>query len=198
MKALLLPLLGIAGFNTHAQDSTSIGRVVPDIRLRNVDGRTLSFAGFPEAKGFIVVFTCNHCPFAKLYSDRLNDLQARYSHQGVPLLAINSMDTLVYSEESFALMQERAKNEGFTFPYLYDDLQRAGKAFGAEHTPHAFVIWKERGVWVIRYSGAIDDNGQEPDKATPFVANAVDGLLLNGRVRTPVTTSFGCRIFYRK
>lgn len=197
MKLPLLAASVISGCVAFGQDSTAIGRMVPDIPLRNVDGRTLSFASYPEAKGFIVVFTCNHCPFAKLYPDRFNALHARYAKQGVPLLAINPMDTLIYAEETYALMQERAKDTGFTFPYLYDDLQQMGKAFGAEHTPHAFVIWREHGAWVIRYSGAIDDNGQEPEKATPYVANAVNDLLHGRPVVQPVTESFGCRIFYR-
>ena len=180
-----------------AQDSAAIGKVVPEIAVRNVDGRTLSFNSFPEAKGFIVVFTCNHCPMAKLYADRLNDLSQHYSKLGVPLFAVNSMDTAVYEDENFQAMKDRSVRDGSTFPYLYDDQQKMGLAFGAEHTPQAFIVWKEKGIWVIRYSGAIDDNGQEPEKATPFLAQAVDDLLRTGEASRPVTESFGCRIFYR-
>lgn len=171
---------------------------IADFTLRNVDERMISTADYPNAKGFAVVFTCNHCPFAKLYTERFNDLHQKYTPLGVPLLAINSMDSLVYEEESFGLMQSRAREAGFQFPYLYDASQTVGKAFGAEHTPHAFVIWKEAGKWRVKYSGSIDDNGEEPQKARPLVANAIDDLLAGRAVREPETASFGCRIFYRK
>lgn len=197
MRTVLLASLVMLGLHAGAQDTTGLGRFVPDIALRNVDGRTLSFASFPDAKGFIVVFTCNHCPFAKLYPERFNALNARYAPQGVPFLAINSMDTLVYEEENFAAMKDRAEAGGFSFPYLYDDRQQAVRAFGAEHTPQAFVVWKEGEHLVVRYVGAIDDNGLEPEKATPFVANAVDELLSGRQVSSPATESFGCRIFLR-
>ena len=158
----------------------------------------VSTADFPDAKAFAIVFTCNHCPFAKLYTERFNDLQQKYAPLGVPLLAINSMDSLVYEDESFALMQERAQEAGFQFPYLHDSEQLVGKAFQAEHTPHAFVIWKEKGHFVVKYEGAIDDNGENPEKATPFIANAIDELLAGKKVSMPETESFGCRIFYRE
>jgi peroxiredoxin len=143
----------------------------------------------------MVIFTCNHCPFAKLYTQRFNELAGKFTPLGVPLLAVNSMDTLVYEEESFSLMKERAA--GLRFPYLQDAAQTVGKAFGAEHTPQAFVIWREKGHWLVKYRGAIDDNGEHPELATPFIANAVSELLAGKPVSVPETESFGCRIFYR-
>ena len=174
-----------------------IGKTVNDFSLRNIDNKNISLGSFKAARGFIVVFTCNHCPFAKLYSKRFNSLNAKYQSKGVPLLAINSMDAVTYDEESFALMQQKAKSEKFNFPYLQDSLQIVGKSFGAEHTPHAFVIWKENNAWVIKYSGAIDDNGEHPELATPYIANAVKELLKNKPVSNAETPSFGCRIFYK-
>lgn len=135
--------------------------------------------------------------FAKLYSKRLNDLNTKYSKLNVPVLAINSMDELVYKEESFELMKQKAKKDKFNFPYLHDDTQKAGKIFGAEHTPTAYVIWKENGKWIVKYTGSIDDNGEQPEKANPYVANAVDDMLNGKQVLVPLTESFGCRIFYR-
>ena len=108
------------------------------------------------------------------------------------------MDAATYDEESFVLMQEKAKNSKFNFPYLQDTLQTVGKNFNAEHTPHAFIIWKENDNWVIKYSGAIDDNGEHPELATPYIANAVEELLQNKPVSKAETPSFGCRIFYKK
>jgi peroxiredoxin len=158
----------------------------------------LSTKDYKNAKGFIVIFTCNHCPFAKLYTKRMNDLNSKFSKLDVPLLAINSMDTMLYEDETFGLMQEKAKKEKFNFPYLHDDSQFVGKQFDAEHTPMAFVVWKVENRWLIKYKGAIDDNGEHPKLAKPFVENAVNDLLQNKNVSNPVTESFGCRIFFRE
>lgn len=174
------------------------GKTISDFELRNVDNTLLKLSDYKDAKGFIVVFTCNHCPFAKLYPQRLNAMNEKYKSLGVPLIAINSMDTLVYEDESFVLMQEKANTEHLNFPYLYDPQQRVGKNFGAEHTPQAFVIWKEQNHWLVKYSGAIDDNGEHPELAKSFVTQAVDELLQGKAVSTAKTQSFGCRIFYRK
>ncbi|MFZ4634795.1 MAG: redoxin domain-containing protein [Saprospiraceae bacterium] len=172
--------------------------VVPDFSLRNASDNTMfSTAADQGVKGYMVVFTCNHCPFAKLYTQRFNNLHARYRVLGVPLLAINSMDTVVYEDEVFELMQQKARAENIKYPYLQDADQRVGQSFDAQHTPQAYVIWKEKGQWVVKYSGAIDDNGEHPENATPFIANAVDELLAGKQVSNPQTQSFGCRIFYR-
>ena len=190
----------------HSTRQSTIGDTTPsvfggqiaDFSLKNVDNLTISLIQFKNAKGFIVVFTCNHCPFAKLYSERYNDLNKKYLPLGVPLIAINSMDSLVYEEESFEKMQEKAQSEKFNFPYLQDSNQSVGKNFNAEHTPQAYVIWKENDSWVVKYSGSVDDDGEHPKLATPFIALAVDDLLQNKTVAKPNTESFGCRIFYRK
>jgi peroxiredoxin len=171
--------------------------VVNTFSLRNTDGRQIALTDYPDAKGFILVFTCNHCPFARLYPKRLNALSDKFTAQHVPLLAINSMDSVLYAEEGFEMMQQKAMKEHFKFPYLQDAGQEIGKAFGADHTPEAFVIWKDEGTWVVKYKGAIDDNGEHAEKAVPYVARAVEELLNNRPVSTPETQSFGCRIFYR-
>ncbi len=171
---------------------------IPDFSLRNVDGQLISTADYKNAKGFIVIFTCNHCPFAKLYSKRMKDLHTKYSALGVPLIAVNSMDTLIYAEESFDKMKAKAKKDGFNFPYLQDATQAVGKSLGAEHTPAAYVIWKESKQWKVKYQGCIDDNGSNQKKANPFIANAIDELLQGKTVTNAKTESFGCAIFYRK
>lgn len=189
---IIIPI--IFGFLLNMGDPS---KTIQDFSLKNVDNKTISTKAFPDAKGFIVVFICNECPFAKLYSKRLNELSTKYKALDVPLLAINSMDTLVYEDESFKDMQLKAKNDIFKFPYLHDVDQLVAKNFNAEHTPSAFIIWKEQNRWVIKYKGAIDDNGQKPSIATPYVANNVDALLKNLPVILNETLSFGCRIFYR-
>ncbi len=176
------------------------GKIVTNFKLKNAtNNEWVSLSDYKEAKGFIVIFTCNKCPMAKFYSQRLNQMDAKYKKMGVPVLAINSMDTLAYAEESFKLMQKKTKKEQFTFPYLQDKKQNIAKEFKATHTPQAYVIWKNKsGKNVIKYQGAIDDNAGEPEKAKHhFLIDAVDELLQNKEVSTPKSESFGCRIFFR-
>lgn len=173
-------------------------KIVHNFSLKNVDGKIVSLSDYPDAKGFIIVFTCNHCPFAKLYSQRFNDLNTKYSSLGVPLIAVNSMDTLVYEEESFELMREKSERDHFNFPYLLDAAQSVGKDFGASYTPQAFVIWKENDEWVVRYNGAMDDNGEHPELAKSYVDTALQELLQGKPVSVTEAKSIGCRIHYRK
>lgn len=171
---------------------------IKNFSLKNVDNKTVSLSGYKNAKGFMIIFTCNKCPMAKFYSERLNKLYTKYKSKGVYLLAINSMDTLAYAEESFVLMQKKAKKDKLIFPYLHDKLQVVAKQFKATHTPQAFVIWKNKtGQYTIKYKGAIDDNAGDASNAKPFLANAVEELLKNKQVSETNTESFGCRIFFR-
>ncbi|MCX6209874.1 MAG: thioredoxin family protein [Bacteroidetes bacterium] len=195
---LLFVLLTAFTVNTEKPIPSMLHKQVNDFSLKVTDNTFFSLANNKDAKGYIVIFTCNHCPFAKLYGKRLNQLNTKYKKLGVPLIAINSMDTLVYEEESFELMQVKAKTAKYNFPYLQDAMQSVGKSFNAAHTPQAFVIWQENSKWIVKYSGAVDDNGEHPEKATAYVANAVDELLKGIKVSKPETQSFGCRIFYRK
>jgi len=170
-----------------------------DFSLKNTDGKMVSLANYKEAKGFIIVFTCNHCPFAKLYPPRLNALNSKYDSLGVPLIAISSTDTMMYEEDTYPKMIAKATDEQFNFPYLFDEMQSVAKNFKAQKTPHAFIIWKENEKWVVKYNGAIDDNGMEPEKVTEhYVANAVDALLANKKITIPETKSIGCQIAFRK
>ena len=159
----------------------------------------VSISDYKKTKGFVVVFLSNKCPMAKFYSQRLNQMNEKYKKLGVPVLAINSMDTLAYAEESFNKMQKKAKNDKFNFPYLQDKNQTFAKQLKAENTPQAFVVWKNiSGKLVIKYQGAIDDNAGEPEKAQHhFITDAVDELLNGKNVTVSKSESFGCRIFYR-
>lgn len=173
--------------------------VVPDFNLLNTTGKFVSLKDYPDAKGFIIVFTCNHCPFAKLYPSRLNSLNKKYTALNVPLIAISSTDTTQYEDDSYAKMIEKATIEKFNFPYLYDGNQNVAKSYNAQKTPHAFVIWKNKGQWVVKYNGAIDDNGAEPEKVQQhYVADAVDALLSRKPIKTKETKSIGCQIHFRK
>ena len=197
--SLVVIILFSFGFKGDQYKQTKhVGKVIPEFSLLNTDNKFVGLSNFPNAKGFIIVFTCNHCPFAKLYPERLNALNLKYTKLDVPLLAINSMDTAVYVDESFGLMREKAMRENLNFPYLYDASQTVGKSFSADHTPHAFIIWKVNNQWVIKYSGAIDDNGEHPEIASSFIEPVLNELLANKEVSKSETASFGCRIYYRK
>jgi peroxiredoxin len=189
-------ILAFAFFNVAFAQKKQL---VNDFYLINIDGKKVSLTNYKDAKGFIIVFTCNHCPFAKLYPPRLNALNSKYTALGVPLIAISSTDTIMYEEDTYPNMVIKANNEQFNFPYLFDEMQTVAKNFKAQKTPHAFVIWKENGNWVIKYNGAIDDNGMEPEKVTEnYVANAVDALLNNKKIMVTETKSIGCQIAFRK
>ena len=190
---VVLPLALIFGF-------AGIGnKAINDFSLKNIDGRNVSLKDFPGAKGFIIVFTCNHCPFAKLYPQRMNELNKKYKPLGVPLIAISSTDTLVYEDDTYPNMVRKANNEHFSFPYLFDEQQAVAEDFSARKTPHAFVVWNENGKWVVKYNGAIDDNGAEPQKVkNQYVAKAVDALLNGKEVEITETKSIGCQINFRK
>ncbi|MBX2904901.1 MAG: thioredoxin family protein [Taibaiella sp.] len=175
------------------------GDTVINFSLKNVDGKMVGPGGYKNAKGYILVFTCNHCPFAKLYQERMNQLNKTYAPQGFPLLAVSSNDAEAVPEDGFEEMKQRAKEKHYNFPYLYDESQDVARAFGAVKTPHAFVVLKESGKWVLKYSGAIDDNGSEPDKVkNRFVATAVDALLRGDEVATKATKSVGCGIKWKQ
>ena len=193
-------LLLIAGMlqSFSVKEAYKIGDTVADFSLKNIDGRMVSMDGYVHAKGLIIVFTCNHCPFAKLYQERLNLLNKKYFNRGFPVLAISSNDADAVPEDSYEQMVKRAKEKGYTFPYLYDQTQDVARAFGAVKTPQAYVVSKENGHWVLKYAGAIDDNGAEPDKAkNKYVENAVNALLQNKAVVVATAKSVGCGIKWK-
>ena len=174
------------------------GLEIQNFTLKSTDGKWVSLSDYPDAKGFIIVFTCNHCPFAKLYPERLNALTTKYQAQGIPLLAISSMDTISYEEDTYLKMVRRAKKEGYNFPYLYDPDQAIAKLFGAEKTPQAFVLWKQKDHFEVNYTGAIDDNGMNPKLVEkPYVQWAVDALLKQQEVSITKTSAVGCQIYFR-
>jgi peroxiredoxin len=126
-------------------------------------------------------------------------LNNKFKPLGVPLIAISSTDTMMYEEDTYPNMVTKSKEEHFNFPYLFDELQVVAKNFKAQKTPHAYVIWKENNQWVVKYNGAIDDNGMEPEKVTEtYVSNAVNELLTNQPIKTSETKSIGCQIAFRK
>ena len=191
VSVLLMAFAAPKGYN--------IGDVVADFSLKNVDGKMVSLNGYRDAKGFVIVFTGNKCPFAKLYEGRLNELNKRYASSGVRVVAINANDEAIAPEDSYVHMVARAKEKKYSYAYLRDEQQAVARAFGASKTPQAFVVFREKGQWVLKYSGAIDDNGAEPEKATNrYVQNAVDALLKGQAVAVTTSKSVGCTIKWRQ
>lgn len=198
MKRILLFVFFVPLLVQAQNEFSVLGKEIFPFEMHSVNKGKLTFDSFPNAKGFAVVFFCNHCPMAKLYDDRIQELERNFSAQGVHVLAVNPMDSLVYEEESWKEMVKRSSKKNFVVPYVQDGSQDIARQFNAQHTPQAFVIWKEGNRWFVKYEGSFDDNGEHPNSATPFLANAVSDLLEGKPVTTPQTESFGCRIFYRK
>lgn len=173
----------------------SIGDKAEDFSLKNVDGKMVSLADFTEAKGFILIFTCNTCPYSVANEDRIIELDSKYKSKGFPVVAVNPNNPEVSSGDSFELMKTRAKEKGFTFPYLLDEGQTVYPKYGATRTPHVFVLEKENADLIVRYIGAIDDSSRDPKAVkTKYVENAVDALLEGKEVGLTSTKAIGCSI----
>ncbi|MCK6607503.1 MAG: thioredoxin family protein [Flavobacterium sp.] len=173
-----------------------VGDKATDFKLKSVDNKMYSMADYKDAKGFIVVFTCNHCPFAVKYEDRIIDLAKKYKSKGYVLLAINPNDPAAQPEDSFELMQKRAKEKKFSFPYLFDEGQKIYPQYGATKTPHVFLLDKNL---VVKYIGAIDDNVEDASQVKEkYLENAI-AALEKGEEPTPNTTkAIGCSIKVKK
>ncbi len=142
------------------------GDIAPTFNLKNVDGEMVSPEDYSDAKGFVVVFTCNTCPIAKTYEDRLIALGKKYNSGGYPVLAINPNPPGLFSGESFKKMQKKAEKKGFSFPYLFDEGQVVTNQYGAMVTPHIFLLKKEGSQYRIVYTGALDNDtwDRNPEK----------------------------------
>ncbi|HVZ97630.1 MAG TPA: redoxin family protein [Chitinophagaceae bacterium] len=179
-----------------------IGAAAPGFKLPGVDGKMYSLATFKDAQILVIIFTCNHCPTAQAYEDRIIKLVNDYKAKGVSFVAIMPndpksirLDELGYTEmgDSFEEMKIRAKEKHFNFPYLYDgETESVSKQYGPIATPHVFIFDKQR---KLRYSGRIDDV-EKPTKTpnTSDARNAIEALLQNKEVPVTTTKVFGCSI----
>ncbi|MBX3163834.1 MAG: thioredoxin family protein [Bacteroidetes bacterium] len=168
------------------------GDKATDFNLKSVDEKIYSMANYKDAKGFIVVFTCNHCPFAVKYEDRINDLARKYKDKGYVLLAINPNDPAVQPADSYELMKVRAKEKDFAFPYLFDEGQKIYPQYGATKTPHVFLLDKNL---VVKYIGAIDDNVDDANAVKEhYLENAIAALEKGKNPSPDVTKAIGCTI----
>ena len=171
-----------------------IGYPAPDFNLLSVDGSKYSVQSFSGKKAVIIVFTCNHCPYAQAYENRIIQIQKDYS-ENLQVIAINSNDDSEYPDDSFENMKERAKNKSFNFPYLRDDTQEIAKAFDATHTPEIFLFNQER---KLVFHGKIDDNWRDESKVkSMYLRDAVEELIQGKEISVPETFTIGCTIKWK-
>ncbi len=167
----------------------------PDFCLPGVDGKDYCLAEFSSKTLLVVVFTCNHCPYAQAYEPRLVAIQQDYLDRGVQLVAINPNDAAGYPEDNFGNMVKRAETSRFNFPYLRDEAQHVARAYGAEYTPEAYLFNRSR---QLCYLGRIDDNWQHPEKIQSHdLRQALDAVLVDQPVQNPVTHAIGCTIKWK-
>ena len=176
-----------------------IGDKVADFKLKNVDGKMVSLADYKNAKGFVVIFSCNHCPYVKAYEDRMIELHKKYEAKGFPVIAINSNDPVAVPEDSYDKMIERAKEKSFPFAYLFDEGQKVYPVFGAVRTPHVYLLSKKGKDMVVEYIGAIDDNYKDATAVKEkYLENAIDALLAGKSPEVKETKAVGCSIKVKK
>lgn len=173
----------------------NVGDIATDFSLKNVDGKMVSLSDYKNAKGFIVVFTCNHCPYAVAYEDRIIALDRQFASKGYPVIAINPNNPVKQPADGFSEMQVRAREKGFTFPYLFDDGQKIYPQYGATKTPHVYVLQKTAKGNEVKYIGAIDDNYEDASAVkVKYVEDAVHALLSGKDIAVKQTKAIGCSI----
>ena len=201
MKKLLTFCLLITGLIGKAQTTAGYktGDAVTDFNLKNVDGKYISLANYKSAKGFIVVFTCNTCPYAVAYQDRIIELNEKYASKGYPVIAINPNDPVAQPADTYEKIQARSKEKNFKFPYLIDPDHVVTKQFGAAKTPHVFLVQKTSKGNIVEYIGAIDDDteGTRADK-TKYVELAIEALASGKKPTVTNTKAIGCTIKWKK
>jgi hypothetical protein len=169
---------------------------VANVKMKGVDGKALSIADATGKAGTLVVFTCNHCPFAKGWEQRIAELGNGYSKRGVGVVLVNANDPTAYEEDGYVEMQARARKLALEIPYVVDATSEVARAFGASVTPEAFLF--DRSGKLV-YHGAIDDNHKEPAKVQKrFLKDALDAVVSGKGPATSESKSIGCGIKFRK
>lgn len=193
-KTAMLSILFLASVIIYGQGYKP-GDKASDFKLKGVDGKMVSLSDYPDAKGFIVIFTCNTCPYAVAYEDRIIALDKKYKQLGYPVIAINPNSPTVQPDDTFDKMVKKATDKGFTFPYLVDEGQKIYPVYGATNTPHVYILNKKGGDLRVSYIGAIDNNYKDASAATEhYVATVIDGLREGREPSVTTTKAIGCSI----
>ncbi len=192
---LFLLLIGLAS-STIGQTVYEIGSIVSDFSLKSTENTMISMENYEDANGIILAFTCNTCPWAKLYESRLIELHNEFAPKGYPVIAINPNDPKVQPGDSFEAMQERKADKEFPFAYVVDENQVITRMYGATRTPELVVLQKnEENQLVVAYKGAVDDSPRDASAVKkPYVATAINALMKGEKVETTSTKAIGCSI----
>jgi peroxiredoxin len=200
----LLTSLVLTGFITqHIPQESPVtikpGDIAPPFTLKNVDGSFHSLNDYlAKQEGVILVFTCNHCPYANKYDDRLIALQRKFAPKGFPVIAINPNDADKYPTDSYDSMVYFAREKKYNFPYLHDETQETAKAYGALKTPHIYLLHKKKGAFYVAYIGAIDDNYKDAKEVKiTYVADAIEALIKGVDIEKKETKAVGCSIKWK-
>lgn len=192
---LLLTVVALttAAFTLKPAAGYAVGDTISDFKLKNVDGDFLSLSDYDDAKGFIIIFTCNTCPYSVANEDRIIALNDKYEDSGYPVIAINPNNPISVPQESMEKMKIRSDEKGFNFPYLLDEGQKVYPRFGAAKTPHVYIVTKND--MKVQYIGAIDNSSRDEEAVTEkYVENAVDALLSSKKIEKTTTVAIGCSI----
>jgi len=198
-KVKLLGLIGLMAVLTSGSPLRyEIGDAVANFKLQNVDGKMVALSDNTAAKGAIIIFDCNTCPYSRAYNDRIIGLNKKYSQKGFPVIAINPNDPQMSPGDSYEEMVSRAKEKKYDFPYLMDESQVVARSFGATNTPHVFVLQKNGSDFKVAYIGTIDNNSRDASSASKkYVEDAVDALIAGQAVPTKTTKAIGCSIKWK-
>jgi peroxiredoxin len=173
--------------------TVAIGDPAPVFELPDTTGRQVSPGG-DGTRATVVVFTCNHCPYALAWQNRIAQAARDYAKRGVRFLAINSNDSERYPRDSYEAMQARLEREDWPMPYLHDAGQEVARAYGAKTTPHVFVL--DAGG-VLRYRGAPDSDYDDPAQRAAWLRDALDAVLSGDPPQRPETKPVGCSIKWK-
>lgn len=177
----------------------NIGDNAMDFTLKNVDGKMVTLSDYAGEKGVVVIFTCNHCPYAIAYEDRIIAIHKKYAKLGMPVLAVNPNDEEIAPGDSFEGMVKRAKDKNFPFAYVRDKSQDVYKTYGATNTPHVFVLSKQNNEFIVSYIGTIDDNYQDASAVKKtYLASALDAVIAGKTPDPQKTKAIGCSIKTKK
>jgi peroxiredoxin len=174
-------------------DGISIGERAPDFELPGADGANHVLDG-GDAPATVVYWTCNHCPYALAWEDRMHAVSRDYADRGVRVLAINSNDAERYPADSFDAMQQRVSQEDWPHPYLHDESQEVARAWGAERTPDVFLLDSDQ---TLRYRGAPDADYEDPDQNAAWLRGALDAVLAGTTPDPAETEPVGCTIKWK-
>lgn len=187
-------------FTSFTEGGYKIGDKALDFKLKNtVNDKMVSLSDLKDNRGAIVVFTCNHCPFAVKYEKRIMALDKQFKKKGFPVIAISPNDPTIVPDDSPENMKKLAKKKGYSFPYLFDETQEVAKTYGATKTPHVYLLVKENSDYIVKYIGAIDDNSEEEKEVKEkYVASAIENILAGKPVNPETTKAIGCGIKWKK